>query len=76
MFSRTITIEEPYLQCLDDLEIGNSRDVRMLLEVEVLLGNGDSFVEEVLVDGFSVLTRNQHTDRKFCKEMYAGSDLN
>lgn len=54
-----------HLQSLDHLEIGNTGNVRMLFEVKILLGNSDSLVKEVLIDGLSVLARNQHPDRKF-----------
>lgn len=48
------------LHGLDDLEVSDSGNLGVLREVEVLGGDQDTLLEEVLVDGTSVFLGNEH----------------
>lgn len=48
------------LHGLDNLEVSDSREVRVGGAVEVLGGNENTLLEEVLVDGPAVLLGNDH----------------
>lgn len=61
----TNSIMRTNLQGLDNLEVGDSLNIRVTLGVEILLGNGDTLIEEVLINEFGVALRDEHIDLKF-----------
>ena len=52
-----------HLHSLDDLKVRNIYFV-MLGSIEVLLGHQDALFEQVLIDQFAILFRNQHLPNK------------